>query len=269
MTALTVAGMDEGLFAEDAVIRRVGGEGLLLAGGGRATLLQIAHPGVARGVFEHSTFAERPLDRLRGTLTYAYAVVFGTRAEVEAVSRAVRSMHSRVAGADDPALLVWVNATLYDTALLLYQHAFGPLRPADADECYRQYSVLATAIGCPAQAWPADREAFARYWDDMLGSLRVGDEARQIAGTLLQPRHFPVALRPALGLTRFVTAGLLPSPIRAGFGYSWTPRQQRRLDRALGVSAALYPRLPARLRHWPKDHYLADLRRRHPLATAR
>jgi uncharacterized protein (DUF2236 family) len=261
--------MEDGLFAEDAVIRRVAGEGLLLAGGGRATLLQIAHPGVAHGVFEHSTFAERPLDRLRSTLTYAYGVLFGTRAEARSVSRAVRAMHGRVTGADDPALLVWVNATLYDTALLLHQRAFGPLPPAEADECYRQYSVLATSIGCPPEAWPADREAFARYLSGMLASIRVSEEARQIAGALLRPRHFPTALRPALPLTRFLTVGLLPEPIRAGYGYSWTPRRQRRLDRALDVTATLYPRLPARVRHWPKDRYLADLRRRHPLATAR
>jgi uncharacterized protein (DUF2236 family) len=269
--------MDDGLFDGDAVIRRVAGEGLLLAGGGRATLLQIAHPGVAQGVFEHSTFAERPLDRLRGTMSYVYGVLYGSRAEASAVSRAVHAMHTKVTGpgyfANDPGLQVWVNATLYDTATVLYERAFGPLSPAEADTLYRQYSVLATAIGCPEQAWPADREAFAAYWAGAVDAIRVSDEARQIAAAILWPRDLPIALRPAIPFNRFVTVGLLPEPIRAGFGYSWSARQQRHLDRSLAVTSAVYPRLPARVRQLPKDLYLADLRRRlarrrHPLATS-
>ena len=52
--------MEAGLFDDAAVIRRVAREGLLLAGGGRATLLQVAHPGVAQRVYDHSDFADRP-----------------------------------------------------------------------------------------------------------------------------------------------------------------------------------------------------------------
>jgi len=73
--------MEDGLFDDAAVIRRVAREGLLLAGGGRAALLQVAHPAVARGVYHRSGFADRPLDRLRTTLSYCYGVLFGTRDE--------------------------------------------------------------------------------------------------------------------------------------------------------------------------------------------
>ena len=266
MTATYSAGMDDGLFDGAAVIRRVAREGLLLAGGGRATLLQIAHPAVARGVLEHSTFADRPLDRLRGTLSYVYGVLFGTRAEAAAISRAVHARHTRVTGpgyaANDPDLQVWVNATLYDTALLLFQRVLGPLSASEADTCYRQYRVLATAIGCPEHAWPADRTAFAHYYDDMIGRLRVSGPARRIADTLLRPDTLPALLRPAAPVNRFLTVGLLPAPIRAGFGYPWTARQQRRLDRCLAVATTVYPRLPDRLRQAPKEHYLSDLRTR-------
>ncbi|MET8147189.1 oxygenase MpaB family protein [Actinoplanes sp. NPDC049668] len=258
--------MDEGLFDDAAVIRRVAGEGLLLAGGGRATLLQIAHPGVAQGVYEHSTFAERPLDRLRATMSYVYGVLFGTRAEARAVSRAVHAMHTKVVGAgyqaNDPDLQVWVNATLYDTAMVLYQRILGPLSAADAEACYAQYSVLATAIGCPERAWPADRAAFARYWRHTIDTIQVSDEAKEIAAALLYPRSLPAALRPAMPFNRFVTVGLLPAPVRAGYGYPWSARRQRRLDRGLALAAAVYPRLPGRLRQAPKDYYLRDLRRR-------
>jgi uncharacterized protein (DUF2236 family) len=364
--------MEDGLFDDAAVIRRVAREGLLLAGGGRATLLQIAHPGVARGVHDHSDFAARPADRLRGTLSYAYAVLFGTREEARTISRAVTAMHRRVIGpgysAADPDLLVWVNATLYDTATMLYQRVVGPLTPADADVCYRQYSVLATSIGCPANAWPADRQAFAAYWARMIGTLRVhpeapatgtlraggdagamgklragggagaigtlragdearatgklragggagatgalgldaeagtsgapgaggeagtigalqagpetgwtgalrvGPEARAIAKAVLWPRHLPVALRPGLPLNRFVTIGLLPAPVRDGYGFAWSPHKERLLDRGLTAASWVYPNLPPAVREAPKDHYLKDLRRRsarrrHTIAT--
>src|SRR5690348_7937566 len=181
--------MEVGLFDDAAVIRRVAREGLLLAGGGRATLLQIAHPGVAQGVYDHSDFADRPLDRLRATMNYFYGVLFGTRGEALAVSRAVAAVHRRVTGpgyyADDPDLQVWVNATLYDTAMVLYQRVVGPLSDVDAETCFRQYGVLATSIGCPESAWPADRAAFTAYWQEMIFSLRVSAEARVIANALL------------------------------------------------------------------------------------
>jgi uncharacterized protein (DUF2236 family) len=258
--------MDDGLFGDDAVIRRVAREGLLLAGGGRATLLQIAHPGVAQGVYDHSDFADRPLDRLRATMRYVYGVLFGTREEVRAISRAVVAMHRRVTGpgyfADDPGLQVWVNATLYDTAMALYRRVVRPLAEADADVCYRQYSVLATSIGCPADAWPADRVAFTAYWDHMIGTLRVSAEARVIANALLWPRNLPVALRPGVPLNRFVTIGLLPAPIRAGYHFSWSPRRQRLLDGGLAATSLVYPHLPHRIRDAAKDYYLKDLRRR-------
>ncbi|MCW2861584.1 MAG: hypothetical protein JWP48_3292 [Actinoallomurus sp.] len=46
-----------GTFGDDAVIHWVAAEPALLAGGGRALLLQLAHPKVARGVADHSDFA--------------------------------------------------------------------------------------------------------------------------------------------------------------------------------------------------------------------
>jgi uncharacterized protein (DUF2236 family) len=258
--------MEDGLFDDAAVIRRVAREGLLLAGGGRAALLQVAHPGVARGVYDHSDFADRPLDRLRTTMGYVYGVLFGTREEARAISRAVVAMHRRVTGpgyhADDPGLQVWVNATLYDTAMVLYQRVVRPLPDADADTCFRQYSVLATAIGCPESAWPADRAAFTTYWQEMISSLTVSAEARVIANALMWPRGLPVGLRPGIPLNRFVTIGLLPEPIRAGYHFSWSPRRERLLDAGLSAASVVYPHLPHRVRDAAKDYYLNDLRRR-------
>lgn len=76
-------------------IYKVVQEGLFLAGGAAAILLQVANPGVAKGVNEHSYYEQRPLDRLRTTMIYVYCMVYGTRQEKEAVITMVNKVHAR------------------------------------------------------------------------------------------------------------------------------------------------------------------------------
>jgi uncharacterized protein (DUF2236 family) len=250
----------------NAEMRVVAREGALLAGGARAILLQVAHPGVAKGVAEHSDFATRPLDRLRATLSYVYAVTFGTPEESAAVAAMVTQAHRAVAGAgyraSDPELQLWVAATLYDTAVLIYERLFGALEPPAAETVYRQYSLLGTALQVPSGLWPADRAAFAAYWDHMVGTLQVSDDARRVARDLLHPEWVPPLLSAAMPLNRFLTAAWLPQPIRAQYGIDWEPGQQRRYEMLMTVGGAVYRRLPVPLREAPKTWYLRDVRRR-------
>ena len=251
---------------DNAEMRRVAREGALLAGGARAILLQVAHPGVARGVAEHSDFSTRPLDRLRATLTYVYGVTYGTPEEVRAVAAMVGEAHRPVAGAgyraSDPELQLWVAATLYDTALLVYEELFGPLEPAVADKVYEQYAVLGTALQVPARLWPADRAAFRAYWQHMLDTVEVSDDARRVARDLLHPGSAPLALKAAMPLNRFLTAAWLPDRIRDGFGLHWDREQQRRYDLLMKLGAPIYRRVPVPLREAPKTYFLRDMRRR-------
>jgi uncharacterized protein (DUF2236 family) len=55
---------------------------LLLAG--RALLLQVMHPVVGAGVTRHSAYAADPVGRLRRTLSFVNAVVYGVPAAAEA-----------------------------------------------------------------------------------------------------------------------------------------------------------------------------------------
>jgi uncharacterized protein (DUF2236 family) len=68
-------------------------------------------------------------------------------------------------------------------------------------------------------------------------------------------------LRLVMPLARVVTTGLLPDGVRTLFNLPWTPAEQRRFDRIFRITRAVYPRLPRRLRYWPKNHYLRALRR--------
>jgi uncharacterized protein (DUF2236 family) len=254
---------------DNAEMRMVAREGALLAGAARAILLQIAHPAVGRGVAEHSDFADRPLDRLRATLSYVYCVTFGTPEEIERVAAMVTAAHRKVTGvgyrATDPELQLWVAATLYDTALLIYEELFGPLLGGVAEKVYKQYAVLGTALQVPAGSWPADRAAFRAYWQQMIDTLEVSDDARRLVWDLLFAEHAPLLLRAAMPVNRFVTTAWLPERIRQQYGLHWSDGRQRLYDLAMTVARPVYRLLPVPLREAPKTLYLRDIRKR--LAT--
>ncbi|MCU1420424.1 MAG: hypothetical protein JWN36_75, partial [Microbacteriaceae bacterium] len=249
----------------------IAGEALYLAGGGRALLLQIAHPAVGRGVVEHSDFANRMLDRLHATMTYVYASVYATPEEFAVVRRSVNRAHAPVRAeardgqpaynAYDPELQLWVAATLYETMIGLYDRVFGPLAPDDAERLYREFTVIGSALQVPVESWPADRAAFVLYWDEMVTTLRPTDDTRAVARQILYPRAIPLWMRMLFPGARLVTAGLLPEQVRRDFGLTWTERTGRSFDRWMRWAAAVYPRIPASWRHRPKEAYLNRLRR--------
>jgi uncharacterized protein (DUF2236 family) len=248
----------------------VGRDALLVAGGGRAILLQIANPSVGRGVAAHSDFVSRPLDRLHSTLTYVYAQAFGTDADKRAVTRKVNRAHGPVNAettadapgysAFDPALQLWVAATLYDTAITIRELVYGPLNEESADEVYREYAVLGTALQMPHELWPPTRTAFDEYFRSQTAQLNVTPEARAVSTHLLAGRALPLWLRAALPLVRLVTAGLLDPRLRAAYGFNWTRRQQKRFDRVIAVTRAVWPKLPRGIRFSLCSFYLRRLR---------
>ncbi len=259
--------MSDGLFQDGDVIRRVGREGILIAAGGAASLLQTAHPEIAQGVYDHSYTAEDPLGRLRGTMQWVYAVEFGTRAEAERISAVVRRMHDGVTGpgyqANDPELQVWVAATLFATAVHMYRLIFGELAPDELETYYEQSKVFATILGCPYEMMPAAYADFRAYYADMLATLRISDASRVIADQVLHPR-LPggVLNEPGLAVIRLITVGLMPEPIRRQYGWRWDAARRARFRLLMRTLRLVYPRLPLRLRTLPRDYYLRDLRRR-------
>lgn len=239
-----------------AHIADVSAEAILLAGGARAILLQLANPAVAAGAARHSDFAGRPLDRLHGTLTYLYVIVYGTADEAAQVARHVGAAHRPVHGdgfdARDTDLQVWVAATIYDTSVQLLSLV---LDIEVDDELLAEYAIVATTLGVPARAWPATRGEFAKYW---LGAdLAVGDEARGVARELLSPRSGPWWLRALMPTVSLVTAGLLSPELREAYEL---PFDEKRFDRMLRITRFLYPRLPRWVRHAPQRRYLKAFR---------
>ncbi len=243
-----------GLFADDAMIRQVSGEAVLLLGGGRALLMQLAHPQVAAGVADHSGFEQDPFGRLRRTLDATYTVVFGTEEEADLVARQLWAVHEHVTGpgyrANDPELLMWVHATLVDTALRIHARFLRPLSGRDAARYYQDSIVVGEVLGVPRELQPPDLVAFQRYMRHMVGTLSVSDTARQLADAVLHPR-LPFVAEPGMALARELTAGLLPRPLRQQFGLDWDRNRKAALLLASAASRTVLPRVPSLVRRVP------------------
>jgi uncharacterized protein (DUF2236 family) len=249
---------DPGLYPDGSVARRVNAETALLLGGGRALLMQIAHPLVAAGVADHSGFRGDPFARLWRTLDATLTVSFGDTLQSRAAVDEVTAVHRRVRGtrggvpydAMDPALLLWVHATLVDSALVTYERFVRPLSAAAAERYHDDMKRQAVCFGVPPELLPADIPAFRRYVASTIEGLTVSDEARRLSLDILRPAA-PIVLEPASAMMRLITAGLLPPRLRDAFGLRWSAPRARAFDALARSSRALVPLLPAAVRYWP------------------
>lgn len=225
-------------------------EGSLVLGGGAALLLQLAHPTVAHAVAEHSGFARDPMRRLRHTLAYVYAIGVGSPEVAKAAARWVDAAHRGVPGATDPEPQLWVAATLYDTGMRVHDALFDPLDETVADEVYAASARFGTSLQVPADLWPADRAAFAEYWEAMLPTLAVDDTARSLAHAVLHPVRgtVPWWVRISMPTARLATAALLPDAVRDAYHL---PRRPRRERAALATARTIARLAPRRLRQLP------------------
>lgn len=244
----------DGVFADGSLIRRVDAEAALLMGGGRALLMQLAHPGVAAGVHDHSDFSGDPWRRLTGTLNAMYTIVFGTRAQAEATAAALDRVHERVRGeaysANDPELKLWVHATLVDTAVQVHRRFLAPLSAEDASTYYEESKVLAELLGIPRSLQPGTYGDFRAFVRHEVATLEVSEQARAVARSVLHPR-VPLVAEPVAELARQVTVGLCPAPLRHQYGLGWDRARELALNAAGLASRQTLGRVPAPLRRLP------------------
>jgi uncharacterized protein (DUF2236 family) len=245
-------------------IQKVVREGLLISAGAAAILLQVAMPGVGLGVENHSNFAYRPLHRLETTMTFVYCMAFGTRQEKKAVIEMVHRAHAPVQGAnysaDDPNLQMWVAATLYASAIYLYEEVCGKLERHESDVIYREYSVLAISLRVPPEMWPKNRASFWEYWDSRVAGLEITDPAKRIAQDLLYNKNLPIYFRLFMPTVRLVTAELLPTRVREGYGLKSTKLRRAAYKSLMAMTKATYPALPKSIRCYPLRFYMKKMR---------
>ncbi len=220
--------------------------------------MQIANPMIAAGVADHSGFDRDPWERLWGTLEAVLTVTFGDVGRARAAADRVTSLHEAVVGerggapysALDPALMLWVHATLVDSALVTYERFVGPLSRPTKELYYQEMKTFALAFRTPLDVLPVDLAAFERYLAATLPKLRVSDEAQALAPQVLDP-PVPRSLVPLRAAQRIITIGMLPAELRAGFGFDWSASRELGFRAAASAVRATLPLLPDRVRRWP------------------
>jgi uncharacterized protein (DUF2236 family) len=256
----------ERFFAPDSAIWRVDREMALLLGGGRALLMQIAHPKVAAGVADHSGFLSDPLGRLVRTMETMWSIVFDERPSAQASLERLAGIHRQVQGtvrqpdvtppgaryrAQDPDLLLWVHATLVDSALVAYRLFVEPLSAEVERRYYDETKRLGILLGVPETKLPGTLTEFGDYMEAMIESdeIVVGATARALSEAILHPR--PWYLKTFASLFVLITAGLLPLKLRREYGLAWNDRREKTLRLVAGSTRAALPWVPSILRVVP------------------
>jgi uncharacterized protein (DUF2236 family) len=256
---------DVGLFAPDSIVRTVGAKKILVLSGSVATLLQIAHPKVAAGVYGHSRFDFDPLSRLIETLSFMLNMTFGDSEQVAEAVRRVRRKHAPVHGrlgenigewkadeeftAYDPDLGLWVLATLIEPTLDMYGMFYRPLTLKQRTDYYEDYRKFADQMGILAINMHTSYSDFRDYYRSTLDKLVVSDRARAITKALFAAK---LNGQPVSPLGPVVAAALMPTQeLRSGFGLKWG-LAERAMWAGIRVGARSWIRFqPPEVTEWP------------------
>jgi uncharacterized protein (DUF2236 family) len=258
--------MQDRFFSSQSKLWQVDREMALVLAGGRALLMQLAHPKIAAGVAEHSNFQDNPLGRLQRTMGAMWSIVFDQAAPARATLERVNAIHGNVHGtvpaaeprsggmpydAFEQTLLLWVHATLIDTAIVAYELFVRTLTVEEKARYYEDSKSLARLFEIRDAVIPASLPDFDIYMNQMLAGpeLAAGPTAKALAQHILYPR--PWLLRPGGPLFRLITAGLLPQKLRESYEMPWNDRREKHFRRATAATRCLLPIVPAPLRIVP------------------
>jgi uncharacterized protein (DUF2236 family) len=217
---------DEALFARDTPIRMVHADIVaMMVGGIRGLLLQMLHPHALQGVLDHSNFRSDMHGRLRRTARFIAVTTFGHRDDAQAAIERVNRIHAAVGGtlpdgwpysASDPRVLAWVHVAEATSFLAAYLRHVRPDMPgAEQDEYYRQFAVIALALG--ADPVPTNRAEAEAIFRELRSDLAASPAAREVADLVLsqRPKGAPPAVQALLGAE---AVALLPPFARSMLG---------------------------------------------------
>ncbi len=250
----------EFLFRPDGEVWNVDREAILILGGQRALLMQIAHPLVGEAVAEYSGFPKNAVTRLRHTITLLDGLKFGTREESLKAAQAINNAHKSVQGtlsedvgvhknssqydARNPKLSQWVWATLVDSALVVREKFVGPLSDKEKEAYYQESKGILPLLGGKPQDTPSSFIDFTDYMHEMIhsGEVAVGTKAHALAPHILFT-EIPVISGILFPFSR-ISIGLLPKALQEQYGLTWSENDQRFLDRVSATTRRIIPHLP-------------------------
>jgi len=252
---------------------KINREIIVVAGWGRAILLQLAHPLVAAGVDEHSHFrggVSSGFARLWSTVGAMLTLTFGAEDDAITAAARINVIHDRVFGqlpsraglfapgtrysAHDADLLRWVHATLLDSLPRTYELLVGPLAPEEREQYCAEARVMGPLLDIPDALLPATTADLEAYVAEMLdsGRLVVTPGSMALARAVLFPPRWRL-LWPLFRPMQLITIGLLPARIREAYGFHWTARDARALQRWVTALRWLHWLTPRLLREWPSS----------------
>ena len=239
----------DGLFGPRAVAWRVHGDVAgMMVGGVAGLLLQMLHPAVLAGVWDHSKFRSDMQGRLRRTARFIALTTYGGREEAEAVIARVRGIHEYVHGtlpdgtpyrANDPALLAWVHVTEATSFLNAWMRYAEPLMPAaDQDRYFAEMARVGAALG--ADPLPHTRREAERLLEAMRPLMLCDARTREVARLVLGQHASSRLAEPFQALTLQAGVDLLPAWARRMHGLA-NPLLGRPLLRAgtFGIAQTL------------------------------
>lgn len=261
---MQVARPIEGIFGAESVTWQINRESALFLGAGRAALLQLAHPWVAASLDQHSSLLERPIARFHNTFRVVFTMVFGTTEQAFRAARSLYQMHTRITGeVQDPVAgyvkgsrygalqipaLMWVYATLIESAVIAYECVRPVLSQEQRETYYAESKILAGLFGIPAEAMPADWDAFETYVSEMCASraLGVGELARNMARRIMTGAGSWIRVPQWY---RALTAAWMPERFREEFGLAFGPEEQKSAQSTLVWFPQLYAKAPRTMRY--------------------
>jgi len=239
----------DGMFGPGAVAWRVHGDVTsMMVGGVAGLLLQMLHPAVLAGVWDHSKFRTDMQGRLRRTARFIALTTYGSREEAEAIIARVRGIHDHVRGvlpdgtpyeANDPSLLAWVHVTETTRFLNAWlRYAEPGMSTADQDRYFAEMAQVGAALG--ADPIPRSRAAARDLLQAMRPQLKCDARTREVARLILTRRAANPMAEPVQALTLQAGVDLLPEWARRLHGLP-NPLLGRPLLRAgtLGIARTL------------------------------
>lgn len=184
----------DALFAPDSVAWRVNGDVVtMMIGGVSGLLLQMLHPAVLAGVWDHSNFRADMHGRLRRTAKFIAVTTYDSADNGVAAIDRVRRIHAQVRGvlpsgvpyeATDPALLAWVHVTEATSFLNAWiRYAEPGMSRADQDRYFAEMATVAERLG--ADPVPRDRASAEALIQSMRPALLTDDRTREVARLVL------------------------------------------------------------------------------------
>lgn len=210
---------DPGLFGPRSISWQVHGDfPSMLIGGISALLLQVLHPLALAGVWDHSSFRQDIIGRLRRTSQFISGTTFGSTRDAEWLIDKVRTIHLQVVGtaadgrpyaASDPDLLTWVHVAEVSSFMAAHLRYRNPhLSLADQDAYYAEIALVAERLG--ARNVPRSRQAVAHYLQAMRPQLVCDERSSEVVRVLLEAPAPSRLAKPVANLMMQAGINLLP-----------------------------------------------------------